>query len=465
MKNIILYVMLTSPIINILAQSPTYTLPGDYTEHEATWLQWPHHYTYGTTYRNRIEPTFIEMAAALVPGEKVYIIAYNASEKTRIMNLLTDAGISLSNITFYIIKTDDCWSRDNGPMYVYDEVGDLTLLDWNFDGWGNDAPYTKDNKVPQTIATKTGVPRIDLSAMVLEGGAVEVDGAGTFLATRSSITGDGRNTGLTEAQVNEYLTQYLGVTNIVWLDGLYGAMWDITDTHIDGFARLLDSTTLVTMDETDLDYWGLSSADITTLMNMQNANGDVYNKIYLPLTNKNVKTTWGANVGFKASYNNYYVGNTVVLFSTYNDIMDDDAIAIMETLYPDKTIVPIDSRNLYYYGGMIHCVTQQQPVANPLKKAPENFTSAAESVVILQNYPNPFSDKTQIQFYVKDKAQVEIEIFTLQGIKLKAIQVDNVHAGTNTITISLPEIPSGTYMYYLHANGTVSEGKLMTITK
>ncbi len=447
----------------VFGQAPTYTLPGETLQHEGTWLQWPHHYTYGMTYRNRLDQTFIDMTAALVGSEKVFIVAYNNTEKNRIIDLLNTAGVPLGNVFFYIIKTDDVWSRDNGPMYVYNAANELVILDWKFNGWGNDTPYSKDDKVPQRISEKTGTPRVNLSAMVLEGGAVEVDGAGTFLATRSSISGDNRNPSLTEADINNYLEQYLGVSNIIWLDGLYGGALDITDTHIDGFAKFLDSTTLVTMNSTDLNYWGISSADINTLMNAENANGDVYTKVYLPLTNKNVKTTWGGNVGFKSSYNNYYVGNNVVLATTFNDANDDDALAILTDLYPDKTVIGIDSRNLYFYGGMVHCVTQQQPVGLPLKEFVHFDDGDAETQMSLALSPNPASAVTQLSVISTISGKAVIEIYALNGTLIQQFEVTELLVGNNTISIDVSNLENGNYISIVKCSEQRSRGLILTV--
>ena len=131
--------------------------------------------------------------------------------------------------------------------------------------------------------------------------------------------------------------------------------------HIDGFARFGDPNTIVTMNNTDLTYWEVPSADITKLNNAKNTNGAAFNFIKLPLTRNNVVTTYGKNLGYKGSYVNYYVGNNRVLVPNYNDPNDAVANQMLQNLYPTKTVVGIDVRNLYANGGMVHCVTQQQP--------------------------------------------------------------------------------------------------------
>lgn len=352
-----------STMTSTYAASQSY-MPEETALHEGTWLQWPHQYTYGATYRNRLDATWVAMTKALVQSENVHIIAYNATEKTRIQNLLLNAGVPLASVSFLISPTDDVWVRDNGSIFVRNQSGQLQISDWGFNGWGLDTPYSKDNAVPSAIAKQLAMPRIDLNKVVLEGGAIEVDGKGTLLATKSSVLQNKRNPTLTQAQVEQSLATYLGISKFIWLDGAPGGKEDITDTHIDGFARFGDERTLVTMSATDLGYWGISSKDINTLYAASNASGTRYNLVKLPLTAKNVVTTYGKNLGYKGSYVNYYVGNNVVLMPAYQDANDSVAKNILQTLYPTRTVVGIDVRNLFANGGMVHCVTQQQPFAN-----------------------------------------------------------------------------------------------------
>jgi len=132
--------------------------------------------------------------------------------------------------------------------------------------------------------------------------------------------------------------------------------------HIDGFARFGDENTIVTMNAANLNYWEVPQSDITKLYAAKDANGQSYDFMYLPLTQNNVKTAYGKNLGYKGSYVNFYVANTKVLVPFYNDPNDLLAKNILQSLYPTKTVVGIDVRNLYENGGMIHCVTQQQPL-------------------------------------------------------------------------------------------------------
>ena len=337
------------------------TLADEAAEHEGTWLQWPHQYTYGKTYRNRIESTWIEMTRALVDSENVHVVAYNKVEQSRIEDLLTANGIALDHVDFLIRRTDDCWVRDNGPIFVRDVAdGHLAITDWGFNGWGKDAPYRLDDTVPAGVAEALGVPRIALSKTILEGGAIEVDGRGVLMATRSSLLEPDRNPKLTQVELESRLSRNFGATKFLWLDGAPGGKADITDTHIDGFARFATPHILATMSDADLDYWGLSDADIAVLRDATDVHGDAYRRVDLPLTAADVVTTYGFHVGFKGSYVNFYAANTVVLVPTYADANDAVALALIQQIYEHRTVVGIDCRNLYRDGGMVHCVTQQQ---------------------------------------------------------------------------------------------------------
>lgn len=337
-----------------------YTMPAESAPHEGTWLQWPQKYQYGEIYRNRLEATWIAMAREIVSGENLHIIAYNQEAKQRIIFQLTEANIPQERIDFYLFKTNDVWVRDNGPIYVHDKNGTLAIEGWGFNGWGDKEDYNYDDKIPDEVAIAEKMPFVQLNnKMIVEGGAVELDGKGSFMATRSSILNANRNPGMTQQQAEALFTTYLGATHFIWLNGIAGL--DITDMHIDGFARFGENNTIVTMSPDDLAIWELTDKDINTLYNATNIAGQPYNYVTLPLTKNNVVTTYGENLGYQGSYVNYYITNNKVLVPNYNDPNDAKANAIVQTLYPNRKVVGIDVRNLYKNGGMVHCVTQQQP--------------------------------------------------------------------------------------------------------
>jgi agmatine deiminase len=349
-----------NPVVIPPTETVLYTMPEESDPHEGTWLQWPHHHQYDVLFRERLDATWVTMTKHLAQSEKVFLIAYDDVEKTRITALLAAANIPLTNIEFKVYKTDDFWVRDNGPIYVKDKDGKLVIEDWGFNGWGNKAQFANCNEIPSKIAADQGKTTIDLNnVMINEGGSVEIDGHGSFMACKSSILNKNRNSGMTQAQAEGIFTKYLGVTNFIWLEGKAGL--EITDMHIDGFARFANSTTIITMNQADLLDWQVPQGDITTLYGAKNKAGTAYTLVKLPLSQNNVVTTYGKNLGYKGSYINYYIANNRVLVPNYNDPNDAVANAQIQALYPTRTVVGIDVRNLYANGGMIHCVTQQQP--------------------------------------------------------------------------------------------------------
>ncbi len=395
----------------LIAQTIQYTMPFEDGQHEGTWLQWPHNFTYPPWHQDDNEPAFIEMVAALELGENVHIIVHDLIEQTHVQQVLTAASVPLTNVDFYIHPNDDYWVRDNGPIFVYDANNDLTILDFGFNGWGGDTPFALDDPIPTLVAVDLSLPVIDLSAFIFEGGSIEIDGNGSVLLTRSSITGADRNPNLTESQIEDYMTTYLGLTNFIWLDGQFGGTLDITDMHIDGFAKFVDANTIVTMSNSDLDYWGLSNQDITTLTSATDVNGSPYSYITLPLTQNDVTTSWGGNVQFKGSYVNYYIANDAVLVPIYNDSNDSTALGIIQGLYPNKIAVGIDCSNMFYEGGMVHCVTQQQPIdlnATSIFEINNENRKLTNIVDVLGREVKQINN--QILFYIFNNGSVEKKI-------------------------------------------------------
>lgn len=323
---------------------------------------WPHKHTYGKKYAESIEYIWIEMTEALSKDEKVHIIAYDKTLKNRIINILSKKDVNMDNVDFVIAKSNDVWARDTGPIFVYNDKKQLEIADFRFNGWGKKTPYKYDDDIPKAVAKQRHFPIINLSAMVLEGGTIEVSSDGTVMGAKSSVTNKNRNPKLSQKEVEDYMRKYLGATNFIWLDGVKGE--DITDAHIDGVARFYNDKTTLTVPENDFFdlYEGMKESDYETLLDARNAEGEKYTIEEIPLTSKNVK-----GLDYKGSYLNFYLGNKVVLLPVYGDKNDDIAIKKIQTLYPDRKVVPINVTPLYKNGGMIHCVTQQQPYEKGLE--------------------------------------------------------------------------------------------------
>jgi agmatine deiminase len=284
-----------------------YIMPEESDVHEGTWLQWPHAFQYGKTYQEELDPTWVAMTKALVDRENVDIIDYNTAEVKRITRLLKDEGINLEKIDFNIYQTDDVWIRDNGPIYVRDKSGVLHIQDWGFNAWGEKIDeesglpitFSHCNSIPTKISTDQNIPLVDLNLkMINEGGSVEIDGNGTLMACKSSILNKNRNPGISQKEAEDIFTKHLGVTHFIWLDGQAGI--ELTDQHIDGFARFANKDTIVSMNQNDLLAFDVKQTDIDKLYSAKNIYGEPYCFIEVPLTQKTVKKqmeqTWDTKV-------------------------------------------------------------------------------------------------------------------------------------------------------------------------
>jgi agmatine deiminase len=326
-----------------------YNLPEQDAPHEGTWLQWPHNHGWDKNHTERYDRIWIEMTMAIHKNEKVHVVVYDDDERKRVRSLLTQAD--LSQIDFTIAPSDDVWIRDHGPVFCFNQDKKLFITDWKFNGWGDKEDYELSDNVPKIIAEKWSFPIISVP-MVNEGGSVEVDGRGTLLAKRSSILNRNRNPGWKQADAERYFGRYLGVTNFIWLDGAKGR--DITDDHVDGTARFACGDTIVTTCRDDFE----DRKEYDCLAGAQDVNGKPYRIVHLPLTSKRIPTLKDHGI-----YTNYYVANGVVLMPTYDDPNDAVAQKVLQHVYPDRTVVGIECTDLYKDGGVLNCVTQQQPLA------------------------------------------------------------------------------------------------------
>jgi len=224
-----------------------YFLPAEWDVHEGTWLQWPHDGIYDG-YQVKLERIWLDMAAALCQYETAHIIAADERQRDHIADLFSYFGLGLQNIDLRVLPTDDVWVRDNGPIFIVNDRGDLALTDWNFNGWGGRFDHPSDAEVPLRMEEQLSLPTFR-PPLVLEGGSVSVNGAGTFMATDSSIINVNRNPAMSQQEIEAIIQDYLGVTNFNWLTGAgHGECekWgDTTDSHVDIVARFTGESTVI----------------------------------------------------------------------------------------------------------------------------------------------------------------------------------------------------------------------------
>jgi agmatine deiminase len=354
-----------------MIKSPTdFHMPAEWEPHEGTWLQWPQDKVY-RGYELKLERIWLSMVDALHDHEYVHIIVADERQRDHVGDQLVYHKIGLKNVDFHIIPTNDVWARDNGPIFVVNNDGEIAITDWIFNGWGNRFPYDLDNKVPSLIGKKLDMP-VFKGPMVLEAGAVEVNGNGTFLATRTSIIDSQRNPGMSQENIEAVLSQYLGVSHFIWLTGagrrecdLWG---DETDSHIDIVARFTDESTILynwTNNLSDPRYRMLAKS-YEELRAATTESGKSLTLVPLPLPEVHQTSTipgWRKSTLADAAYSNYLIANNVVLVPVYGHAYDQHALRIIGEQFPGREIVGIEVVALIEHGGAIGCVTQPQPLA------------------------------------------------------------------------------------------------------
>lgn len=341
-----------------------YRMPAEWEPHEATWLSWPHKEASWPGAFESVPGIFVEIARHLAASELVRINVADEDFAARVRALLKQGGVNLDAVRFHLNPTDDAWVRDHGPIYVvresveeHGERRERAIIDWGYNAWGGKyPPYELDDVVPTRIAKETG-EALFTPGIVMEGGSLDVNGRGTLLTTESCLLNPNRNPRLTREQIEKYLRDYLGVSHILWLgDGIKG---DDTDGHIDDLTRFVAPDAVVTAvedDPADENYEPLRE-NYARLQRMKDQDGEPLRVVTLPMPGP----VYFEEQRLPASYANFYITNRAVLVPTYRHANDARAMAVLQSLFPDRRVIGIDCTQLVWGLGAIHCVTQQQP--------------------------------------------------------------------------------------------------------
>lgn len=347
-----------------------YSMPAEWEKHSAIWLAWPHDELSFLNRIPKVEDDVVKIIFAIHQSEQVELLVLNEAMKTRAEGKLKDARVDLSKITFRPVNYIDGWMRDCGPMFVRPvrpSFGNkkLTMVKWIFNVWGGKFPaLLPDDNLPYKMQEWLGIKMLE-PQLVLEGGAIDVNGAGLCLTTEQCVLNENRNLGKTKKDVEKYLKDYLGVQKTIWL--WKGLVNDHTDGHIDELARFVGPNKIVCAYEDDPrdENYAILKNNYETLQSATNLEGKPFEIIKLPMPHVYFKDAPAGNeVGSKApvSYTNFYIGNTVVLASIFNDPNDGKALEILLECFPGRKVVGIDCSDIIYGGGAIHCMTQQQPL-------------------------------------------------------------------------------------------------------
>ncbi|WP_295012539.1 agmatine/peptidylarginine deiminase [uncultured Microbacterium sp.] len=333
-----------------------FAVPAEDVPHVRTWMAFPDRTNIWGGSLSGVQEDIARIASTIAKYEPVYLCT-NAKSAARARSLCSSKVTVLTDI-----PVDDCWMRDTGPIFRQDTAGGLDAIGLNFNGWGNKQSHANDGRVAERIADYLGIP-FTAADVVGEGGAVEQDGAGTLMATRSSLVNANRNPGMSQKDVENALLDAYGADKLIWFDGVRGQ--DITDDHVDATSRFLaDGRALVQVPlPSDNDAFSKDARQQqAVLASSTSASGTRIS--VTPLQGPDYGKIRSTNSSFLASYANYYVCNGAVIMGQFGDAKADAAAkATMAKLFPGRVIEQLNIDRLGTGGGGIHCVTQQQPAA------------------------------------------------------------------------------------------------------
>ena len=334
-----------------------FRMPAEWGPHAATWTSWPSDDDLWEGFLDAVRAEFTTFVATLTRFEPVVVNVADEEAEADARRRLDEAGADAARVRTHRVPLDDAWFRDNGPIFLVDGYGRVSLTDWRFNAWGGKYRHDRDDRVPQAVADFLGMRRFAFD-FVLEGGAVEVNDEGVLITTRACLLTPTRNPQLDEADHEALLRAGLGIRHVVWLDdGLEG---DHTDGHVDTIARFAGDRTIVccvTDDAGDANHEALQR-NLATLRALRASDGQPYQVVELPLPK--TRLTLGDR-RLAASYANWYVADGVVIVPTYGDAHDGRALEIIRPLFPEREVIGLPARSLITGGGAWHCVTQQQP--------------------------------------------------------------------------------------------------------
>jgi agmatine deiminase len=349
-----------------------YHMPAEWEPHAATWIAWPHN---RDDWPGKFAPVpwvTTEIVRLLTRGERVNVLVKGKKMQRRAAEQLGAAGVDLERVAFVKAATDRGWTRDSGPTFIVSETADdpserAGLIDWRFNGWAKYDNHRRDDRLPALVATHMGLrrwePQVELDGkptrVVMEGGAIDVNGRGTLLTTEECLLGaiQPRNPGLDRAGIERVFADYLGVSHVVWLgQGIEG---DDTHGHVDDVARFVGPSTVVAVVEprvSDPNHERLDD-NLRRLRAACDQHGSPLEVATLPMPAPVVFE----GVRLPASYANFYVANGLVVVPTFNDPNDRVALNTLADLFPGREVVGVHAIDLVLGLGTLHCLTQQQP--------------------------------------------------------------------------------------------------------
>jgi len=335
-----------------------FRMPAEWDRQDAVWLSWPHNLETWPGRFEPIPPKFAEITAEISRFEEVCL---NCAEilQEEALDRLGRAGTEMSRIRLFDHPTNDSWCRDHGPIFVRNqETAEVAITDWRYNAWGGKyPPFDLDNQIPERMAAALDLRRFGFD-LVLEGGSIEVNGAGDLLTTESCLLNPNRNPDRTREQIECALRQGLGVDRIHWLaEGIIG---DDTDGHIDDLTRFFASDGIVTCLEANRDdpNFPILEENLDRLRTLRTREGGGFRLRTLPMP----EPCFHNGQRMPASYANFLIINGAVLMPVFRQSdRDSEAARVLADCFPDREIIPIDCLDLVWGLGTLHCISQQQP--------------------------------------------------------------------------------------------------------
>ncbi|ALM53794.1 agmatine deiminase [Halomonas huangheensis] len=349
-----------------------WAMPAEFAPHDACWMLWPQR---PDTWRFGAKPAqqaFVAVATAISESETVFV-GVNDDQYENARHQLPE------HIRVIELSSNDAWMRDVGPTFVTHPTHGLAVIDWEFNAWGGldeglYFPWDKDRRIRTKIAETLGIPRFK-AGIVLEGGAIHVDGEGTLITTEECLLNPNRNPGLSREDMEQVLSAQLGVDKVIWLPR--GCYLDETDGHVDNLCCFVAPAEVALSwcdDSTDPQY-AICREALAVLESSTDARGRAFVVHRLPQPGPlyigedessgidRLSSSHPRQPGDRmaASYVNFYIGNKVVVMPLLDPKHDDETRETLQRLFPERRVIGVEAREILLGGGNIHCITQQQP--------------------------------------------------------------------------------------------------------
>jgi len=330
--------------------------PAEWEDQDGVLMAWPHENTEWVDL-HAVQRVTIEIAREIIRFERLLVVAPNIEEAGQSM---AGAGLPLDRVHLYEVESNDTWTRDFGPLTVF-EGGKPLLLDFGFNGWGLKFPSNLDNQISRKLARRGvfGKAAVETIGFILEGGSIESDGQGTILTTSACLLGPNRNPHLSRSGIEEFLSRVFGARRVLWINNGHLA-GDDTDAHVDTLARFCPNDTIVytACDDPEDEHFEALEAMAEELRSFKTFDGRSYRLLALPWPDA-VHDNEGRRL--PASYANFLIANGAVLVPLYGTAKDSAAMELIGRAFPNRLITGVHCLPLLTGNGSLHCITMQIP--------------------------------------------------------------------------------------------------------